>query len=354
MTIYLLNLFSIILYQFLLNTSTVIPTQKRSEVLCWVVGVQLLLTAVLRNDSVGGDLIVYLEVFNTIKNLQWNEVISSTRFEYGYLLLNKISSLISEDGRVLIVITSLCVVIGYIYYIYKNSRIKWLSLFLFIALGHYLTSLSMLRQSIAIVILLNSLQFVEKRQFVRFLLCIISASCFHVTAIVFIVLYPLAKFKISIGYFLIIFFLSFALSKLFGNIFLFTAIEQYFTNYDGKIIAGEGYNMLFLLFLITFLGIVFYKFPDRHGKKINIPYQMMILACSFQLFSLQFSLFSRIVLYFSTAMIVFVPNVLSLISDKKIRLMAQIIVCILATLYLIIIVLARNTSNIYPYTFMWD
>lgn len=353
MTVYILNLVLILFFVLLIRS---IPTSlnNQGKILSIIVGIQLFFVAAFRNDNVGGDLIGYFSAFNVIRDTSWSQLFSSIPFEYGYVLLNKLCSLISNDTRFLLIVTSFMIVWGYVYYIYKNARIVWLSLFLFICLGYYVSSLSMLRQSIAIIILLHSIQFVQNRSFFKFLLCVIGAAFFHVTAIVFIILYPISQLKVGWSYFITVFVITIFLSQVLGRFFIVYLIERYFTTYEGKIVSGEGYSMLGLLLGVTSFGLGIRKYVGLNNRKMNIYCHIMILACCMQLLSLQFSLFARIVLYFSTTMIIFIPNVLREIPAKEIRFMGIISICILTAFYFVLIILGRNSSGILPYSFMWD
>ncbi len=354
MTIYILSLVSILLFVLFIK-SIPISLNKQEKVLSIIIGIQLFFIAAFRNDSVGGDLVGYFSAYNVINATPWSGIFSSIRFEYGYVLLNKLCSLISDDTRVLLIVTSFIIVLGYVYYIYKNSRIVWLSFFLLICLGYYVSSLSMLRQSLAIVVLLNGIQFVEKKSFFKFLWCVVLASFFHLTAAIFIILYPISKLKISWGYFIVVFIITILLSQILGRFLIMYLIDRYFVGYEGKIISGEGYSMLLLLLTVTCLGMsVRRKYIGVDNRKMNVYFHIMILACCMQLLSLQFSLFARIVLYFSTTMIVFIPNVIRSVPIRELRLIGLTLICALTTYYFIFIILGRNTSGILPYSFMWN
>ena len=76
---------------------------------------------------------------------------------------------------------------------------------------------------------------------------------------------------------------------------------------------------------------------------------MLILACFLQLFSLHFTLFARIVVYFSIILIVLVPNLVAEIKLIRYRVFAESCVVVLAMLYFYVIILSRNLSGVVPY-----
>jgi len=352
MTVYLLNLFSIPLYALLLYFVG-IDNRKKNQILCGLVGLQLFLMAALRAVTVGGDLANYIPAFSTISEVPWNELWTFP-WEYGYVLLNKFLSLISDNERVLLIGVSLIVTMGYIRFISLNSKIVWLSLFLLITLGYYISSLSMLRQSIAVVCVLNSIQYIENNNFKRFGVWIIIAMLFHYTAVSFFLLYPICRFRVSIAYFICLLILAFVFSVFAGKFVLLQLIERYYSIYEGNVVSGEGYNMLLLLVAITLGGLFVRKYYHIADRRLDVYCQMLILACCLQLLSIQFSLFARIVLYYQIIIIVFIPYVLSFIGNKSMALFCKLGVCIMGICYLVGIYLANNSSGILPYSFLWE
>ena len=351
MTVYLLNLFSIPLYALLFYFAG-IDNRKKNRILCGLAGLQLFLTAALRATTVGGDLENYIPAFLTISQIPWSELWMYP-WEYGYVLLNKILSLVSFDERVLLVGVGLVVTLGYVRFIRVYSKTAWLSLFLLIAMGYYITSLSMLRQSLAVVCVLNSIQYVENRNFRKFALCVLIAVCFHYTAIAFFLLYPLSRFKISIGYFICLLAFAFLLSVFVFFFVLLQLIEKYYSIYEGKMESEGGYSMLLLLLAITFGGLLVRQYNHIADRRFDVFCQMLIVACCLQLFSLQFSLFARVVLYYQIAIVVFIPEVLSFIKDRYLAFFCKMGVVMGAVSFFIWIYLANNSSGILPYAFFW-
>lgn len=351
MTVYLINIFSIPVYALFLHLLS-LDNRKKNIILCFLVAVQLFLTGALRAVTVGGDLEGYVPTYIRLGNSTWDEVFIG-RLEPGYLLLNKILTFFTTDERLLLVVTSGIVVVGFCVFICKNSRIPWLSLYLFIALGFYTTSLSMLRQSLAIALILGSVRYVEQRKFFNFLIVVLAAVLFHYTAVVFLILYPISRFKVTWGYFICMLTGAFLISWVLGKIFLFTIIEKFYSSYEDQITGGTGYNMLLLLILVTVAGLFLWR-KREDSQQRNVIAQMMILACCFQFMALHFGLFARVVLYFSVSQLIFIPNAISCISVKDLKFLTGLIVSGLAIFYFVVFILGGDSCGILPYRFMWE
>lgn len=348
MTVYILIVFVILLGGIIL--SLLFSYKKRNVITCFFVGSLLFILAALRSNSVGGDLGGYISMYYFIDTVSWKDLFE-IRWEYGYLVLNKILTIFfGQQERVLLVVSSAIIVYGYIRYIYTYSKMSWLSLLLFVCLGYYTNSLSMLRQCIATAFLLNSIVFIERREKYKFILSVLFASFFHITAVAFLLLYPFSKLKISLQNYLLLLCLSFVFSLLLGQTFISYFIDDYFMEYNNIIVKGEGYGMLILICCITTLGLLLRKYAKVENKTMNIACSMMMLASCSQFLSIHFSLFARIVYYFNISMIVFLPNLL-LHLPIKIRIIACSLICILAFVFFSMY-LKGPASGTIPYRFM--
>lgn len=352
--LYLLNIFSIIAYGVFCRLLKV-SLRQTGLILFTLVGVQLLLLSILRSIEVGGDLVNYIPTFKNIAKHSWSGLLQDFGFEPGYVILNKMCSIISNSEYSLLFACGLICVFLYIRFLRRSSKIPYLSLLLFVCLGFFTSSLSMLRQSIAMALVLNSLPYIEHRQIWRFFLIIGLAVSFHFTALIFIILYPISRIKISWGYFTIVLVGAALFGLTVGRTALAIVINQLYTTYEEQIISGEGYSMLIFFCGVTFWGMLIRTYMEpSERKEQDIYYHMMILACGLQFLSLQFSLFSRIVLYFSTALMVFIPNSIASIRNLEMKILFQVVWIGFAFFYFAMIIAGINSSGIVPYTFFWE
>ena len=318
---------------------------KRSRLLFFTIaGIQLFLIAALRGETVGTDLENYLPAFKTIVNTSW-DAIFEIDWEPGYIVFNKLLSLFSDDNRFFLIVTSLFTTVGYLLFIWKNSKKPWLSVFLLVALGYYLESFNIIRQSMAMVIVLHGLIYAQKRCFIKYLLCILCAMLFHKTAIICLLPYFFFNIRPSIGNFGIMLVCGSVISSLSGTMLLSYVIQSSFSTYSLDNEASSGYSMLLFLSFLTVVSLLF----SSKKKEYNLYNHMLILACFLQLFSLHFTLFARIVVYFSIILIVLVPNLVAEIKLIRYRVFAESCVVVLAMLYFYVIILSRNLSAVVPY-----
>lgn len=293
----------------------------------------------------------YLLIFRTISTLSFRNI-WSYNLEKGFVLVNKVVSLITLNERFFIIIFSFIAIYLIKKFIEKNSKKLWLSYFLFVTLGYYFMIFSIIRQFIAIGILLLSLESIKERNLKKFLIYYIIGVSFHWTALVFILLYIVYPIKINIKYLVIINF-GIIINFIFLDkiiIFLLNLLPKYEYMYKDIIIKGEGLKLLLLLYIIFFLGVLLKKLNIREEKE-KIYFHMMALAVYLQSLSYGFSLFTRVVNYFSIIMIIFIPNLIVNQKDKSIKILSIISVIILTMYYYYKFLLCDSIGVLVPYKF---
>lgn len=359
MTIYILNLFFIPFYALLLSFSS-LGVRRRNIILCWLVGLQLIFISVFRGETVGADLLGYLEAFKWTDYAKWKELGSLGEYsgwikmEYGYLVFNKLLSCISDNERLIIWGTSIFIIGGFSVFIYRNSKIPWLSFFLLVGMGFYFQSLNVLRQYMALVIVLNCLVYVQHRCFWKFLLWVVLAALFHKTALFVLLLYPLAKFEINRKFLGILIGIGVALWFLWGYVVAKVAEIGGFASYIIHNEEGGGVTMFVFLLLIVSGGFLVQKKKQRKEEKMDLFYHIMLIALTLQVIGMQFSMFGRLLLYYSVCMIIFIPNVLYSVESKNLKILGIGCVCILSFLFMMIQLLGADSSSVMPYRFMWE
>ncbi|MDT2767635.1 EpsG family protein [Globicatella sulfidifaciens] len=344
-------------------------TKRKTVYLFATFGLFFLLSA-LRSSYVGNDTEEYLRVFRNIASSKdfsgylW-------RFEKGYLYLNKILSYITMNQQIILIITSLIIMYGFARFIFKYSKSPVLSTYLFFTFGYYGMTMNTIRQSIAIVILLYSYDFLRNRRLIKFVLMVIIASLFHRTAIFFLLAVFITKLRYNKKTLFLFAITSFALYGLFEYIFKFMInIFPTYTYYvesiylDGNIRMASIINM-FVAICVIIIGIMtkYHKTEmyDRELRGLNNPldgqnYLMLILTgISITFVSFNFNLLDRVGDYFLIYMIVYLPNSIIRLKNRELRTIIYYLIIILFFVYATTIIIFRpEWSGIYPYSFHWN
>ena len=245
MQIYIILISAIIIGSFLFK--------KKKKSYLFIICILMSIIAVLRNILIGNDTLNYYRTFSSIVEIG-NEYFLSSRLESGYLFLNLFFSYFSKDFNAFLITISLFINFSICYTIFKESKNPTLSLLLFIFLRLFFNEMNIVRQYIAIAIVLFSLKYVKNRNLVKFILCILLASTFHTSAIAAILLYFLYGKLIEKNMKIIIYVVSIILF-LFLDVFLNIITSKlghyssYIDTYNNSYKLGNV--LMFILILIT-------------------------------------------------------------------------------------------------------
>lgn len=162
-------------------------TRKNNKTFCNITIVLMCLVQGLRAASVGEDVRTYFEWFDQIAGIgslkelfHWNADI-----DIGYKLLNYFLSRITTSHQILMIIVSCAIVILHIKFIQKVSIDPFISVSLFIGMNFFLTSMVSWRQFLAMGIVFWMFPLLMEKKYLKSVLVLFIAWCFHDTAIVF-------------------------------------------------------------------------------------------------------------------------------------------------------------------------
>lgn len=347
MSVYYINFITIFIWGMI---QEIIRNDKVKKAISIIISLQLFLLVVLRGNEVGADTVQYTDMFSYISELSWSNL-AYTNIEKGYVLLNKILSLFIHTPHNFIVAMGIIIVPPFCYFIGKYSKKPWLSYLMFITMEFWGNSFYIYRQYIAFIILLFSLKYVLQRKLVKFCICVLIACMFHITAVVFFVIYFIGNKKINIKYIFIFTFITFFVAVFNKQIFLL--LWSYARiKYEIGFIGGLHYLLVLIFMVIFTLG-----FSGRLSKdpKHILMTNMLLLAAMLQILSLNMTLLVRLVSYFSVSAIIIIPNIMHNILDnnknQNYKFIIEFIVVILLLLWYINNLQGYWVSN---YVFIWQ
>lgn len=121
----------------------------------------------------------------------------NVREEGGYLFFNALVKIFTDLPQVLFLIIAIIAVSLYFVSIKTYSVIPIMSLMLYFTNIYMVKEMAQIRQGLAMAIAIFAIRYLIKERFKKFLLCILIASLFHKSILVFLILYPFRKIKIN-------------------------------------------------------------------------------------------------------------------------------------------------------------
>lgn len=279
---------------------------------------------VIRYDY-GNDYISYLNMFKSINEFLSIDLSTDSKdLEFGWVILNR---LFSDFGFFALVgFLTIFQHIVYYFLIKKNvpKEMYWFAVFIYVfSPGFMLTQASMMRQALSISLFIISINFLLKKQYLRYLLIILFASFFHRSALFLLplVVFCFVNFRLN----------KFAISLtllLFGSLFFFktwyedilnliinTSFEKYEVYLGDTVTMGAGLGFIFLV--ILFLLILFNE--KKQSKDISLFFKLSILGFLFIPLGFIVQLIGRVGMYFSIVNIIVFPYLILNISKPIIK-----------------------------------
>lgn len=324
--------------------------------------------AMFRGEQVGSDTNSYVFFFRILESSNKYAYASiRTRMEPGFVLFMKMLTYVSKSPQVVIIVSSCIIMFSILRFFIKYSKCIWMSVFFFFCL-FYDASLNIMRQYLALSILLWAYDYIQKKDFLRFLILVILATTFHYTAALFIIAYFfqfLRLNRILITRFLLLFPIgivaSFVLLTPLLSLSHKLGMYDYY-NENNKYIA-EGIKIATILKallhgLTVYLGIKIWNlmdYADDQGElnsEDQLPFIFCMIGCFILVCSLPFNVLSRVAIYFLFFSCLFLPSTLCKALERKNGLdIVTLLVAIYVCYYLIVNTFRPDWTSVYPYSF---
>lgn len=346
MLIYVYNALSLPLYYYI---SSKVKNGKKLFIV--LASLQMFLILSLRVDTLGVDLRAYKAAYFHISNYSFTELCGRLHFfktadigyafESGYVLLNWTVAKLGLQFHALLVVLAFIHMMssGRFYYRYATDQTVCLSYMMFIALNPFSYAFGILRQTLALDILLFSVPAIlEKRWFKATLLVAMAFLC-HRSALIFIVLFPLSKIQVKRSVFMRVFLWNFVL-LLAAPFILKRFVLPMMQTWGGKatafsrLVEYRTTNLYIILIVASVLIYYFYDFMRSEESEENFMIWGFLLLFLTQPFSAYVDVYTRFQSYFIMLTTVFLPKVI--VSTKNFSAITSRIVYASAYILLVI------------------
>lgn len=285
------------------------------------------------------------------------EEINGILIEPGYTAICKVLSNANFGAQLhfffFSAITLLIIVRGILFY---NNKHAVLCLFIYLFAGFYVDSFNIVRQSLAIAIFFWSGKYIINRQLKKYIICILGATCFHMSSITLIPFYYILNRHYSRYAIAIIMVISLLISY-YGIIDRFMEYLPIYTKYlesgnefNVNSNLGLGFYIKYLIGIIMLLAKekIIDKFPQLN-MALNAYFWYLILMGMMQ----NYLVFLRVAYYFQIFLIIILPALLSVIKKNGSYIVAKGLLICYGCL-LLFIQTNDSRSNLLPYRMNFD
>lgn len=308
-----------------------------------------------RHDRIGNDTSNYIEIYYRLTKMQYQSL-NAIGNEPLFAVFCKLCNYVSSNYRFFLAASAAIPLWGIGRFYCRESEDASLTMVLFVISSVFVLCFSGIRQSIAIGIGMMAFTFVRKKQFWRFLICVILAMGFHNSAALLLLLYPAYQVKITKKWLygvVPVMITVFVFNRPIFS-FLLTILSRY-SRFEGEISGTGAYTML-VLFAI--LGVFSFVIPDEEKltqDTIGLR-NILLLVVVLQMFAPLHTLAMRMNYYFIPFVPVLIPRIIRCRKTEmaQVAILARHIMVIVFAIYFFAFLIPSNPLHIYPYHFFWE
>ena len=349
----------------------------------------LILIAALRSREVGTDLAIhYARRYEQVALCSWAEVpafSASTTYEIGYCYFTKLLSVINPSVQFYIAVTSAIIYGSIGVFLYRNSVDVEMSTLLLILSGTYYVYLTIIRQALAVAVLLLAYCVLTSRKprLLRYLVftgMVLLAASFHVASVVCLVflVFDRLEFKkrdILLGVAAMILFTAAYQTFVILGMKLFGLTEDY-SGYLTKAVESEGHinrqSIYMVLLVLVGFGLACYYMvlrPRNRMLRLCSPSQAAILkkqdsmllfaslmASITRLMVFSMNAVNRLSYYFVPFLFLLYPRTVQEVSGKRSRRLLRVLIGVFMGIYFVWMTLRfeQKFHRTVPYRFFWQ
>lgn len=344
-----------------------INVQKPALQIAWLI---LLFFMSMRSLRVGVDTEYYAYVFEQIRRAPLKDVGTIVtygregekwvfNFEKGYRFYNKLVGFFFDSPQGIVIINSFIIMI-LLYWVIRNySSNYFLSIWLYLTLGFFQTHMNVSRNAIAILICYHAMKYISKRDWKRYVLLICLAATIHKSVLLFLPLYFLLKRPVCKGRTMLLIIIGFAIAGV-GLQKAGSYIESVIPFGLGKYLMASNEKSESLMVGGLYVVIVIFIWAMMKKKERTEIFAVcpigswlfLLNLCSFGI-NISLKMASRVAALFGTYIIIFIPNIIESIQEKKRKEFVIICVIMGCGIQYILRMLINNIGGTQPYTFFW-
>lgn len=360
MLIYFIILLIIVLLGLILKPNFA-SNNTNKKIFIIITFILLFCVSGFRNKNVGVDTLQYYNAFKRISLIDISNF-NVFRYEYGFTFLCWILSKISNNPQILLIVTSFFINYSILRFIYKHSNNVFISVLIYVLLNFYFSYMNIMRQAIAISIVLWGYDFIIENKNIKFVLTCLFASLFHESALLAILLLIPNYFRFNkkmlfcVFVFVIVAFFYgekffIFLSNYSPRLLEYTNSKYNVSNYFGALLDALVYVLTYIIGLLTIKKNSNQLSNITAIKEKNMMLGILGMACIFQSLVIKVSIFNRFSPYFTIFIILWIPHTIEKITNKKRKTLYYLTLLFIFFLYWLIIMLFRpQWYGVVPYS----
>ena len=325
---------------------------------CWNMFFSTLLLQGLRSIYIGGvdTRLVYARNFERAMVTPFNNMSDVFGKDLLFYYLTKIFTYICTDFHVYMFVISCFVLGSFAIFTYRHSEKPVFTYILYYSLGYYAVGFQMLRHVMAVAVLLFAYDYILERKLIRFVIIVLLASCFHSSALIFLIAYPIARVKIDfkqwaaiISVVVVVYLAKGKIAGLLNSVISeMDRYSRYSTNASQLSLMGA------LILICIYIASFVFSYPKyKEDDEFKMLLNMSVLSIAFMAMVTIVGEFHRVSMFFGIYNTVLLPKALRVYRVENQRLKAVYILGMGAVFIAYFLLIALGNYDLTAYRFFW-
>ena len=333
--------------------------RRRYYGLCVIV---LTVFACVRGSNVGEDTKVYIYIFNHLQNVPWQSIIAYSKLskiEIGYIVYNKILSVISKEGQIVTIGNSILMMVFAGMVMRKECRNPMYALFIFYTIGMYQSSFNITSSMIASYIAYCGFGAIRERKFLKFFCYILVATFFHTAALVLIPLYFIYPLRLDVKRITLVLAVGLLVAIYINR--LLAILTRFIPGQYTIYLERTSDNGLVLLFHFLVLAVVLIvqlastgNLKTYNDEEVRVHAWAVLFELVLLTLAMRINIFTRVAFMFMPSMPIFIDQITGRITVKNNRGLLYIGIVFAIGLQYILRLQINNIGGSAPYYFFWN
>lgn len=346
------------------------------KTLCFSLLLPAFMLIAFRSYSVGADTFPYYYIYNNMSHYtSIMQPLSVTWMEPGYVLVTYVTSHLGLKYYQFQILVAIFYYISVSRILIKYSYNIGMSCFLFLTMSGMFGMMNQTRMWISITICLYAISYLEGKNLLRFCMIVLLASSFHMSALTFLIAYPVRiliekNYRKAVWLVLIASVVLMIIGRplfLWGSD-LINRYSKYLSENNERFVLASilNFGVIGTVSWIVFraerykLRMICNKNIDHYPQELRDKQAITsstfaILALGLSIIELSNTIISRCLFFFSFPLLYAFANGLERIRNRKNRIIIKTLVIILFSLKMYIILIFRpNWDLVTNYSFFWN
>lgn len=323
----------------------------------------------------GNDSLNYYNLFLQTSGTTVQNLLTNTRFEHGYLLLNWLIGRFTTNPQWLYVCVGAFISVSLIWWMYRYIPAPGLLCILLVEMLMIDGWISIARQTVVVGILLIAYKFLIQKKIIKFLILVLIATRFHNAAWIFLIAYPIVNwypksllkskgkipvFELSVA--TVAAFSYIFLSSLLSNILDTFTVYSYYKN--GAMMSGDERLASVLQFVVGVLMVFVPQLVEKDNVKAlkrndvvaRSLYMLGIISLGIMFVAIRATVFTRLAGIFTIFRISDYVYTTSKFKFNRNKLIMIVISVLVFGIYGLVITIMKTPDwqTTYPFIWFWS